>query len=293
MQIRLATATSVLATARAEQVGQQLSELGHDVELVRIGEANDPGPSSGVDLTTQLRNALHAGKCDVVVHAMEHVPVDPDPSLVIGAVLKRGDTHEALIARDGLTLETLPEGARIGTRAKWRIAQVRHIRPDLNFEPVDGQITERLRKVDDGEIDGIIFQYAGLETLGLEERATQVLDIIPAVGQSALGLECRAFHTEMLEALKQVEHHETRICVMTERAAMRELSSLKDVPVGALASRRGMLNIKAGAFSLDGKRRIVVELGLPTSELHAVLMGQQAAHALLERGAANLATQTA
>lgn len=288
MKLRLGAGSSELMQARAHRVADALGEHGHEVEIVPIGEAYDPGPSWGEDIVAALREAVLSRTVDAALYTLEHLPVDKIEGLSIVAVPERGDAREAIVGHNGMPLSGMRHGARIGTKSPLRIAQLHHIRPDLEFVPTDGTVADRVARVDGKDLDAVIVSAEALEVVGLGDRITGYLDIIPDIGQGALGLECRDDTPEVAEALRDIEDTETRICIMAERAVLREMQGFTDRPVGAIARRIKVLGIKAGAFSFDGERRIVVELGIPTSEFHAVKTGRAVAEALRERGADKL-----
>lgn len=274
--------------ARAHRIADALAEHGHEVEVVPIGKDYDPGPSWGEDIVEALRVALREGEIDAALHTLEHLPVEEVDDLEIVAVPARGDAREAIVGHNNMALSGLPHGARVGTKSPLRIAQLHHIRPDLEFIPTEGTVADRIARVDGEDLHAAIISAEALDVLGLADHITGFLDIIPDIGQGALGLECRAEAKDVAKALQDIEDTETRICVMAERAVLRQMQGFTDRPVGAVARRLKVLSIKAGAFSFDGERRIVVELGIPTSEFHAVKTGKAVAEALRERGADTL-----
>lgn len=291
MKLRLGTRGSALALARSEMVAEQLRSAGHDVEIVRVTTSSldsnhMPDGYSVRAFAMELRESLRSGQCDVVVHTVKDIPLTDEPEgLVFPAVLKRGDHRDALVTLKGVPLSALPRKSRLGVTSLRRMAQLRALRPDLTFVDVGGTLEERLRRLDPGDLDAVVLSAAGLKALGLEDRVAEYLAILPAPGQGALALECRADDAEIVAALDEFDDIETRICIDAERAVLTGLSTTYVAPVGALASRRGILGLKAGVFSLDGTKRVVLEIGLPTSELHAKRTGHNVAHALLQRRA--------
>lgn len=288
VKLRLGAGSSDLMQARAARVAEALKEHGHEVEIVPKGKPHDPGPSWGEDIVNELRTALLNGEVDAALHTLEHLPVEEIPELHLAAIPERGDAREAIVGHNNTALSGLREGARVGTKSPLRIAQIHHIRPDLEFVPTDGTIADRVARVDGEDLDAVIVSAEALDVVGLADRITGYLDIIPDIGQGALGLECRVDATAVADALRDIEDTETRICIMAERAVLRKMQGFTDRPVGAIARRTRVMGIKAGAFSFDGERRIVVELGIPTSEFHAVKTGLAVAEALRERGADKL-----
>ncbi|MFT3889697.1 MAG: hydroxymethylbilane synthase [Arachnia sp.] len=292
MKLRLGTRGSALALARSEQVAEVLRKAGHEVDIVRVaattGDSSQmPGNSPAIGTSTrELREALRAGACDVVIHSMKDIPLDDEPEdLSLCAILKRGDHRDALSTLSGLPLAALPRKSRVGVTSLRRMAQLRALRPDLTFIEVGGSVEERLRRVEPGDLDAVVLSAVTLKALGLEDRIAEYLPILPAPGQGALALDVRADDTEVRTALAQLDDIETRICVEAERAVLTGLKTTYVAPVGAIASRRGILGLKAGVFAVDGTKRVVLEIGLPTSQLHARRTGHNVANALLQRRA--------
>ena len=292
MKLRLGTRGSALALARTEQVAELLRRAGHEVEIVHVSKTSGDssqmpgsGPAIGTS-TRELRKALRKGHCDVVVHSMKDIPLDEEPTdLAIRAILKRGDHRDALATLSGLPLAALPRKSRVGVTSLRRMAQLRALRPDLTFVEVGGSVEERLRRVEPGDLDAVVLSAVTLKALGLEDRIAEYLPILPAPGQGALVLDSRTDDLELGAALAELDDIETRICVEAERAVLTGLNTTYIAPVGALASRRGILGLKAGVYSVDGTKRVVLEIGLPTSHLHARRTGHNVAKALMQRRA--------
>lgn len=291
MKLRLGTRGSALALARSEAVAEQLRAAGHEVEVVRVTTvASDsshlPDEYSVGVFAKELRQGLRDGQCDVVVHSVKDIPLTDEPEgLTFPAVLKREDHRDALVSLRGVPLAALPRKSRVGLAALRRMAQLRALRPDLTFVGIGGTTIDRLRRLDPGDLDAVVLSASGLKALGLEDRIAEYLPILPAPGQGALALECRADDAELVTALREFDDVETRICIDAERAVLTGLDTSYLAPVGALASRRGILGLKAGVFSVDGTKRVVLEIGLPTSELHAQRTGHNVANALKQRKA--------
>lgn len=291
VKLRLGTRDSALARARSEIVAETLRGAGHEVELVDVVTSGvdtnhmPEGYSQGV-FARELRDALRAGECDVVVHSVKDIPLSDGPEdLVIAAIPPRGDHRDALATIRGVPLAALPRKSRLGVTSLRRMAQLRAVRPDLTFVDVGGRLEERLRRLEPGDLDAVVLSAAGLKALGLEDRVAEYLPILPAPGQGALALECRAGDEEIIKAVAELDDIETGICVEAERAVLTGLNTTYMAPVGALATRRGILGLKAGVFSIDGTKRVVLEIGLPTSHLHAQRTGHNVARALLKRKA--------
>ncbi len=198
MTLRIGTRGSKLATTQAGHMRDRLKHFGRDAELTIVttpGDVNmSPVERIGVGVFTQaLRDALVADEIDVAVHSFKDLPTAPDPRFHL-VVPTRADARDALIARDGLTLEELPKGAKVGTSAPRRISQLKALRPDLEILPLRGNIDTRMGKVTSGELDAVVLAFAGLSRVGMQDRATQVFDpdmLMPAPAQGALAIECR------------------------------------------------------------------------------------------------------
>ena len=291
MKLRLGTRGSALALARSEMVAELLRGQGHDVEIVRVAtESVDTihmaeGYSLGV-FAKELRESLRGGDVDVVMHSVKDIPLSDKPEdFTIGAVLQRGDHRDAFCSIHNVPLAALPRRSRVGVTSLRRLAQLRALRPDLTFVDVGGTLQDRLRRLEPGDLDAVVVSAAGVHSLGLADRVAEYLPILPAPGQGALALEVRKDDEETLKAVKELDDVETRICIEAERAVLTGLGTTYLAPVGALASRRGILGLKAGVFSTDGTKRTVLEIGLPTSEYHAQRTGHNVAEALKQRRA--------
>ena len=180
MTLKIGTRGSKLATTQAGHMRDQLKYFGRDAELHIVTTPGDlnmsPVERIGVGVFTQaLRDVLEKGECDIAVHSMKDLPTAADPRFHL-VVPTRADSREALIARDGLTLSELPEGAKVGTSAPRRVSQLRALRPDLEILPLRGNIDTRMGKVTSGELDAVMLAYAGLTRVGMQDRATEVFD---------------------------------------------------------------------------------------------------------------------
>ncbi|MFV0429102.1 MAG: hydroxymethylbilane synthase [Arachnia sp.] len=293
MRLRLGTRESALGVARGEAVAQRLRDQGHDVELVMIsdtaGDASDmPGePSPSGDFAATVRASLLAGECDAVVHAYKDIPLDADTAegITKAAVPQRGNPRDALVTWDGVGLAALPQQSRIGTSSLRRIAQLKRLRPDLVIVDVKGTFAERLRRVEPGDLDALIVSMAGLDMLGLADRVSEVLPFLPAAAQGTLVVECRSDDLDSIQALTGIDDEETRICTTAERSVLTALDVDYSAPIGTLADRQVVLSLQAAAFSVTGEKMINVQVGMPTSMLHAERTGRTLADALRKRGA--------
>jgi hydroxymethylbilane synthase len=247
-------------------------------------------PEVGVKgfFTHELEEALLSGKVHAAVHSLKELPVEDPPGIVVAAIPEREAAYDVLVSADGRTLSFLPEGARVGTSSLRRTAQLLARRPDLNILPLRGNIDTRLRKVISGEYDAIVLASAGLTRLGLQAHITEtlLLDVmLPAPGQGALAVQCRAQDTKTLDLLAAIHDPLTAASVTAERAFLAGLGGGCSLPVGAFAQKTdGQIILTGGVISADGKRAI--RLSAVDKEPHA--LGERLARFVLERGAADL-----
>jgi hydroxymethylbilane synthase len=214
------------------------------VEIVKIATPGDlssaPIPQIGVGVfTSALREALLNDQIDVIVHSYKDLPTAPMPGIVLAAVPPRADPRDALIARDGLTLGELPPGSRVGTGSTRRTAQLHALGLGLEIVPIRGNIDTRMRKVTDGELDGVVLARAGLVRIGRGDEITETLDpiqMLPSPAQGALAVECRVDDVDVEHLLRStVDDEPTRFAVTAERALLAALEAGCSAPVGALA----------------------------------------------------------
>ncbi|EFL04550.1 MULTISPECIES: hydroxymethylbilane synthase [Actinomycetes] len=242
--IRIGTRGSKLALAQTGIVADTIRATGAEVEIVTVTTPGDlssaPISQIGVGVfTSALREALLRNEIDVAVHSYKDLPTAPEAGLVLAAVPPREDPRDALIARDGLTLGELPPGAKVGTGAARRMAQLRALGLGLEIVPIRGNIDTRMRKVTDGELDAVVLARAGLARVGRVDEITETLDpiqMLPAPAQGALALECRAADVDIEHLLASaVDDETTRVAVTAERALLAALEAGCSAPVGALA----------------------------------------------------------
>lgn len=255
--LRLGTRRSRLATTQSGWVADLLRARGHEVEFVEIATEGDVNlaPLTQIGGTgvfaSALRHALRDGRVDLAVHSLKDLPTAPEPGLVVAAVPPREDPRDALCAREGLTLEELPAGARVGTGSPRRAAQLAVRRPDLRIVPIRGNVETRLARVGSGDLDAVVLAYAGLRRLGLTQHVTQVLEpevMLPAAGQGALAVECRADRADVRELLGDIEDPPTRSAVAAERSLLATLEAGCTAPIGALARPEGIAGLRLEAF---------------------------------------------
>lgn len=292
--LQIGTRGSKLATTQAGHVRDWIIAEGTAAELKIVKTEGDvnmaPVERIGVGVFTQkLREALHSGQCDVAVHSFKDLPTAADERFHL-VIPKRADNREALIARDGLTLEQLPEGARVGTSAPRRISQLLSLRPDLDIRPLRGNIETRMGKIDDGELDAVVLAYAGLVRNGYVDKATQVFDadvVMPAPAQGALAVEVRVDDAEVVEVVDKLTSAVDRDCAFAERVILNRLEAGCTAPVAAYSTYdkdAGIITAHGGVFALDGKKRLVAT----ASGTDPIAVGEEISQTLLADGAAEL-----
>lgn len=242
--IRIGTRGSALALAQTGTIADALEKAGAKVEIITVSTPGDrssaPIAEIGVGVfTSALRDALADGEVDVAVHSYKDLPTAPDPRLSMAAVPQRQDPRDALIARDGLTLGELPVGAKIGTGAPRRVAQLEALGLGWEMVPIRGNVDTRISMVTDGKLDAVVLARAGLARLGRLDEITETLDpiqMLPAPAQGALAIECRVDDVDVEHLLRStVEDEYTRAAVVAERAMLAALEAGCSAPIGALA----------------------------------------------------------
>lgn len=297
--LRLGTRGSPLALWQANFVAEKLRPVAAPrvVELVLIETHGDRDQASALSamggfgvFTKAIQSALLDGRADVAVHSLKDLPTIPEPELELAAVPLRGPTGDAFVSRKHRRFDDLPPGATVGTSSLRRRAQVLNRRPDLKLVELRGNVDTRLRKLDEQNLDAIVLAEAGLIRLGLADRITEVLDpswMLPAVGQGAIGLECRASDTESKRLVGALRCPDTFARVLAERAMLYSLGGGCLVPIGAASKvLDGVLTIRGVVLSPDGRRRVVAtHSGLASAPL---AVGQELAAMLLAEGGGEL-----
>jgi hydroxymethylbilane synthase len=324
--LRIATRGSALARWQAEWVAELLraTEGGSDVELVAIsttGDRQTAAPLSGLGtqgvFTREIQQAVLDDRADLAVHSLKDLPTDPVAGLVLAAVPARAPFEDVRLLpartendRSEPTPETaephaealsaLAAGARLGTGSLRRRAQLLWLRKDLHLCDVRGNVDTRLRKLDEGQYDALVLARAGLTRLGLQQRISQVLapgQMLPAVGQGAVGVECRADDLESQSLLARIDHGRTHVAVLAERSLLAALRGGCQAPVGALAQFDGArLTLQAVVLSPDGSRRLAAADAVPMTQVDASghlretaeALGRRVGEELFRQGAAEL-----
>ena len=302
MEIRIATRKSELALWQANFVADKLRELPQvtAVTLVPLSTRGDEILDKSLQkiggkglFIKELEVAMQAGKADIAVHSMKDVPADMPAGFCVAAILERANPADALVSQNASEISELADGARVGSSSLRRQAQLLAIRPDLQVSPLRGNVATRLAKLDRGEYEAIILACAGLERLGLDDRIRQQFSpdqMLPAAGQGVIGIECVESRSELRDLLAALEHAETKMTVLAERAVAATLEANCQSPVASFATISGeSLTIDALVASIDGSRIIREQSTGPSGDAESV--GQEVATRLLERGAADLLSE--
>jgi len=295
-QIRLGTRGSALAMWQAQWVKSELEKKypGITVPLTKIKTTGDKildvplAQVGGKGLfVKEIEEAMLSNEIDIAVHSMKDVPTFFPDGLHLSCITKREDARDALLARNRVKFKDLPEGANIGTSSLRRQAQLMHVRPDFIIHQLRGNVDTRLRKLKEGQFDAIILAAAGINRLGLAENVTEYIDpeiSLPAIGQGALGIECRVDDRELNDLIAFFNHTDTRTCVTGERALLRRLEGGCQVPIACYGQmKEGRLRLIGLVGSVDGKSIIKDHIeGEPDK---AEKLGVALAEKLLSRGA--------
>lgn len=211
----------------------------------------------------ELEDALASGRADIAVHSMKDVPMVLPPGFAIAAITERADPRDAFVSNDYANFSALPAGSRVGTSSLRRESQIRARFPQLIVEPLRGNVQTRLRKLDDGQYAAIVLAAAGLKRLGLADRITAILtpeESLPAPGQGALGIECRADRPELVDMMRPLHDNATASCVEAERALSRALAGNCQLPLGAFALPEGArVRLRGFVASKDGRQFVRAE----------------------------------
>jgi hydroxymethylbilane synthase len=291
--IRIATRKSRLAMWQAQFVKDALERAHPEltVELVGLTTRGDQWLSAPLSeiggkglFVKELEHAILDGRADIAVHSMKDMPAELPDGFALPVIAFRADARDVLISRNAARLTDLPRGARVGSSSLRRRSQLLLVRPDLVIEPLRGNVDTRVAKLDAGELDAVVLAAAGLERLGLAGRISERLSIdvcLPAAGQGALGIECRADATTLNELLGGLADPQTARCVTAERAVSQALGADCTLPIAAYAViDSDAVRLKALIASADGRRVVRCEV----KERDASLAGASAARRLMEAG---------
>jgi hydroxymethylbilane synthase len=302
MKLTVGTRGSKLALTQTNTVLDSLRafhpEATFEVKIVKtLGDEDAKNPLFTIDrrgiFEKELGVAIAKGEIDLAVHSLKDVPTEETPDNVIAAILKRGSPHDVLISKNRVPLEALPDCGVVGTGSLRRLAEVKHLRPDLQVKAIRGNVDTRIRKVNEGEFDGAIVAEAGLERMGINSFIAERFSLdkfTPAAGQGALAVTAKKGNHEVINLLRAIDDPFTRAEVAAERALVLALEGGCRVPIGAIgrANEKG-LSLYACVFSLDGGEKITSSADAAVSE--AEELGRQIAKDLLRQGAKEFEAQ--
>ena len=262
-RLRIGSRGSQLALWQANHVKALLEGQGHTIEIQIIKTTGDKITEVALAkvgtkgmFTKEIEEALEAGTVDLAVHSLKDLPTELQSQFALAAIMKREDPRDAFLSVDYSRFEDLPQQARVGTSSLRRQAQLKAVRPDLEIHPLRGNVDTRLRKLEEGQYKAIILASAGLHRLGLTKRVREIISaevVCPAVGQGALGIECRSQDARTRELLSFLDHAPTRQACSAERALLRSLGGGCQVPIGAFAEpAAGGLRLTAVVARPDG-----------------------------------------
>ena len=296
MVLRIGTRGSKLALTQSELIKKEIERVHSNVqvELVRIKTTGDKildSPLAKIGgkglFVKEIEEALLNERVDLAVHSMKDVPAELPEGLILAAFPAREDPRDAFVSVKYENLEQLPQGVRVGTGSLRRAAQLLHIRPDLELVPLRGNVGTRLRKLEGGEFQAIILAAAGMRRLGFEDRISQLLSteqMLPAIGQGALGLEVRHDDEQTIGLIDFLNDEETQVTVKAERAFLKELEGGCQVPVAAFSRLNGeRLDLEGMVAELDGSN--VIRDKITGEKNEAEDMGIRLARRLLASGA--------
>ena len=295
--LRIGTRASKLALAQAHEVKTRLMAAYPDMpesafEIVAMTTTGDRVQDKNLNeiggkglFTKEIEEALLAGTVDIAVHSMKDMPNELPEGLIITCLLEREDPRDCLLSHHGLTLETLPHGAKIGTSSLRRAAQMKHHRADLQIIPFRGNVQTRLRKLEEGVCDATLLAVAGLKRLGLDELLACPLVpefCLPAIAQGVIGIECKTGDANLRQWLSSINHKETELAVTAERSLLKILDGSCRTPIGGLATISGALLALEGLLAKpDGSQCIRFRAESPATLADAHTLGQTVGRELL------------
>ncbi|TDE40609.1 hydroxymethylbilane synthase [Nonomuraea mesophila] len=293
--LRLGTRRSLMATTQSQMVADAYAErTGRSIELVGITTFGDVTRAHLAQLggtgvfVSALRDKLSDDEVDFAVHSLKDLPTTQDPRFTLAALPARHDHRDALVGPRKFA--DLAPGARVGTGSPRRVAMLSALRPDLEYVPIRGNADTRIGKVTSGELDAVVLASAGLHRLGRDAEIAQIFEVeelLPAPGQGALAVECRADRADLVEFLGVLDDPRTRSAVTAERAVLNALDAGCSAPVGAFAADDGhTLNLTAVVVSIDGREAVRKSAAGSPSE--AANLGRLLAAEMISEGADRL-----
>ena len=297
-KVVIATRESALALWQARHVATMLRQYNPELEVSVLGMTTEGDRRLEVSLAKiggkglfvkELEQALLDGRADIAVHSMKDVPMQMPDGFCLAAIMAREEPRDAFVSNRYASLESMPAGSVVGTSSLRRQSQVRSRFPDLQVKPLRGNVQTRLRKLDEDEFDAVILAAAGLNRLSLEHRVTRLLQpeqSLPAVGQGALGIECRQDRADLRALLAPMEDASTRFCVEAERSLSRALAGSCNVPLGGYAQISGdRIRLRGFVGAADGSSLLEDDISVPVAAAVPESIGRDMAQRLLERGA--------
>ncbi len=304
MRVRIATRKSALALWQAEHVAARLRSIPEvdEVELLPMSTRGDEILDRSLQkiggkglFIKELEVAMQRGDADIAVHSMKDVPAEMPAGFCLASTLQRANPADALVSRNHVAFTELPDGARIGSSSLRRQAQLRMLRPDLQVEPLRGNVNTRLAKLEAGDFDAIILAAVGLQRLELDDHITEQFtteQMLPATAQGVLGIECLEEREDLRELLSQLNHRQTVQTTLAERTVARSLQASCQSPVATFAEiDDGVLRIRGLAAMPDGSESI--RDSIEGSAEDAAVLGDQLAQRMLESGAGELLERAA
>jgi hydroxymethylbilane synthase len=295
-KLRIATRESPLALAQTAWVKAALLRLDSELDIKIVGITTEADRRLDVSLlkiggkglfVKELENALLEDRADIAVHSIKDIPSTFPKGLILGAICEREDPRDVFVSNQFESFADLPPQSVIGTSSLRRQSQLQHLRPDLIFEPLRGNVNTRLQKLDEKKYDAIILAAAGLLRLNMANRITHYLsveDCLPAVGQGALGIECRENDSDIRRIIQTLDHSPTRSCILAERAMNAALGGNCHVPISGYATLdANILTIHGRVGSPDGK--ILLKGNAHGPQKGAETLGTLLAYDLLAQGA--------
>ena len=295
-KIKIATRNSPLALWQAEFVKKELIQAHTDIEVELIGMQTEGDRFLDSSLSSvggkglfvkELEESLLRNDADIAVHSMKDVVIDLPENLILPTIMKREDSRDVLISNRYKQINTIPDNSIVGTSSLRRQSQLKRLCPNIILKDLRGNVETRLRKLDDGEFDAIVLAAAGMIRLDLGNRITQFIPnsfLLPAIGQGAIGIECRADDSITQELIAPLNNKETSLCVLAERAFSRRLHGGCQLPIAAYASVEGKKIILKGLVAkLDGSEIIQSEKKGNFYDIESI--GISLADLLVERGA--------
>lgn len=301
-KVIIATRGSKLALWQAQWVKGELEKANPDVEcslsiIKTKGDKILDVPLAKVGgkglFVKEIEEALLRGEADCAVHSMKDVPMELPSDLHLSAICEREDPHDAFVSLKYPSLKSLPSGAKIGTSSLRRSCQLQHARSDLSILTLRGNLDTRLRKLDEGQYDAIILAAAGMQRMKLSERIAEILSLdicLPAVGQGALGIECRKDDSFINSITSPLNHVNTSLCVRAERAFLRKLEGSCQVPIAAYAViEEGLMRLHGLVGAVDGKT--IMRDSIQVEPQYPEKIGLSLAENLINQGARDILDQ--